>query len=338
MPKGGYSLAFVSRSAVDVIPIETEPKELSEPAELPMVLPPTAKKPRTNIVLATVLALTTLLCAALAVYWYSQNVAWVNRLGMDQSNFLSSSLFNNQQNTLVVTSDTGMLQISSLLLHREISLDEYISRSYPSIPPTNPPDLLQNWNIYEFTDGREMMVANLLLSRNAAFASRISLRSGHSVQLQDFKDSNVVLIGSPISNPWAQLYEDKLNFRCDVAAGGRIVFRNQSAQANEAAQFPSNDDNQHHRTYARIVFLPATADAPAALLIAGTTAQATQSAGELVADQTRLSRILQSMKVDPAGQPRFFELLIRVDNFVDGAILPEVTAWRLSPMAERSTN
>ena len=240
-----------------------------------------------------------------------------------------SSIFNNEQTALIVTSDTGLLQISSLA-HRRISLDEYISRSYPDTPPTEPPNLLRNWNIYEFTDGREMTVASLLLTRSAPFASHIFLRSGHSVQLQDFKDNSVVLIGSPISNPWAQLYEDKLSFRCDLQSDGRIVYWNRTPHANEQRQFPSDDDNQHHRTYARISFLPPTANARATLLIAGTTAQATQSAGELMLDQTRLPRSLQAMSIDPLGPPRFFEFLIRLDNFVGGAILPEIVAWRLS--------
>lgn len=76
-----------------------------------------------------------------------------------------------------------------------------MARSYPNIPNIDLPDLVRNWNVYEFTDGRETAIAGLILQRNAQFAPHISLRSGHQVQLDDFKDHNVVLIGSEISNP-----------------------------------------------------------------------------------------------------------------------------------------
>jgi hypothetical protein len=348
MPRGGYSLAFVSRSSrvssntLDEVPAEIEKRKIAQPlaapptAPLPEVAPKVAEGRRGFPALLVVLTAGTIIFASLALFWYSQNVRLRREIGEGTTPaFPFSAIFNDQQSALIVTSDTGMLQISSLLLHRRISLDDYVSRSYPSIPTTEPPNLLQNWNIYEFTDGREMTVASLLLSRNARFASHITLRSGHAVQLQDFKDNNVVLLGSPISNPWAQLYEDRLNFRCELAPEGRISFRARSPVSNEHQQFPSDDDNQHHRTYARLVFLPRAANAPAALLIAGTTAQSTQSAGEMMADPARLVRSLRTIGVDPFGRPRFFEFLIRLDNFVGGAISPEVTAWRLSPAPER---
>jgi hypothetical protein len=343
MPKGGYSLAFVSRPSISVVDenqVETEPQK-APPATVPsseirLFETPVHSLPahRRYGILIFGLALTTFFFAGLSFFWYSQNAKLRGEMGVTPAAFPFSSIFKDQQTALIVTSDTGLLQISSLL-HRRVSLDEYISRSYPNVPPTDPPNLLRNWNIYEFTDGREMTIANLLLSRSAQFASHIFLRSGHAVQLQDFKENSVVLIGSPISNPWAQLYEDKLNFRCDVQPDGRIIYWNRSPHSHEQQQFPSEDDNQHHRTYARLAFLPPTANAHATLLIAGTTAQATQSAGELMVDQTRFSRSLQTMGIDALGQPRFFEFLIRLDNFVGGAILPEVVAWRVSPAPER---
>ncbi len=347
MPRGGYSLAFIVRTSeqLDFLGADKQPE-----SELQTLLP-TQSDASTDVVvkpsktefphkttryktLAFIFFATTFIFAGLALFWYLRDAKLRMQIGEVQTTFPLAAIFNDRQSGLIVTSDTGMLQISSMLLRRRVSLDEYVSRNYPTIPPTNPPNLLQNWNIYEFTDGREMTVANLLLSRNARFANHISLRSGHAVQLQDFKENNVVLIGSPISNPWAQLYEDKLNFPCELAADGRIVYRNRRPHRNEQDQFPSDDDIQHHRTYARLAFLPATTNSPAALLIAGTTAQSTQSAGELAVDQARLSRALRGIGIDPFAQPRFFELLIRLDNFVGGAILPEVVAWRLSPAVE----
>ncbi|MDQ2947895.1 MAG: hypothetical protein M3Y27_18510, partial [Acidobacteriota bacterium] len=285
-------------------------------------------------ILLVALSMAAAVALVLAAYWHGAALRLENRLGIGTPALPFSALFDDQQDTFIVTSDTGLLQISSLA-HRRITLDEYMARTYPDVPKTEPPDLIRNWNLYEFTDGREMAIAGLIMRSNAQYAQHIALRSGHQVQLQDFKDHNTILIGSPVSNPWAQLYEDKLNFPCELDGAGRITFRDRSAQENRLGQYPSANDIQHNRTYARLVFLPRISDAASSLLIAGTTAQSTQAAGELVVDRQRLSQVLRSIGLESSGPPHYFELLIRSNNFVDGAILPEVVAWRLKPAPER---
>ncbi len=341
MPKGGYALVFEPRS----LPLESEnllPVSIQVPLNdvvTAQVLP--AQPIATGVIrpwsyrnLCLALCLLTLVFLALALYWRSADAALRKQLGIGKPMLPFSALFSAAQDSLIVTSDTGFLQISCLI-HRHISLNDYMARSYPDVPNLQPPGLIHNLNIYEFTDGREMAIAGLIMRGNALYSQRIALRSGHEVQLQDFKDKSTVLIGSPISNPWAQLYEDKLNFRCDLEPGGRIVFRNESPLPRESSRFPGDDDIQHHRTYARLAFLPRNADTSSTLLIAGTTAQATAAAGEFVAATVRFGQTLRSIGVDPDGPPRFFEILIRCNDFVDGAILPEVVAWRLKSVQER---
>jgi hypothetical protein len=340
MPKGGYALDFlIRRPETPVEPInsgESPSAALALPAFSGEIvtpgLPVLALRRHRQFSLGLAVAL--VLASTVALYWYFHDANLRKRLDTGPLTFPFAALLNDHSNALIVTSDTGLLQTASLL-HRRISLDEYVTRSYSGGVETNPPDLARNWSIYQFTDGREMAVAGLLLSRNALFAGRIFLRSGHAVQLQDFKGYNIILIGSPISNPWAQFYEDKLNFRCDWPGAGFILFHNKSPRANESEQYPNVEDIQHHRAYARIVFLPQTAAGASTLLIAGTTAQSTQAAGELLADQAALASTLRGMNIDPFGPPRFFELLIRSSNFVGGAIMPEVVAWRLANAPER---
>lgn len=331
MPKGAYALDFPLRQQENPVVASNHEHVASPTIESDPFLPQVIHRYRR---LCLGLAVVALIASALAAYWCVRETALRRRLDVGPLSFPFAALFKDDRDVWIVTSDTGMLQISSLL-HRRISLDEYIARSYPGVPETNPPNLARNWNLYEFTDGREMAIAGLVLRQYSPFAPHLLLRSGHAVQLQDFKDHNAILIGSPISNPWAQLYEDKLNFRCELAGDGRIVFRNKSPLRDEATQYPTEDDIQHNRTYARLVFLPRTTDAGSTLLIAGTTAQSTQAAGELVVDPAGLSRSLREIGIDPAGPPHFFEVLVRSSNFVGGAIMSKVVAWRVSSDPER---
>ncbi len=337
MPKGGYALVFETRS------IELEAETLS-PTPINAVVAPqvTPAEPTTLRVSQTTLyrnlcfalACVTALALAFALHWHSADAALRKQLAIVKPVLPFSALFSAGQDSLIVTSDTGLLQISSLA-HRHISLDDYMARSYPDVPNVQPPSLIRDWNIWDFTDGREMAIAGLIIRGNAQYAQHIALRSGHEVKLQDFKDKSIVLIGSPISNPWAQLYEDKLNFRSDLEPDGRIVFRNKLPAPGESSRFPSDDDVRHNRTYARLVLLPKNSNASSTLLIAGTTAQSTAIAGEFVADKLRFDPTLRSIGVDPDGPPRFFEILIRCNNFVDGAILPEVVASKVKPAPDR---
>jgi hypothetical protein len=161
------------------------------------------------------------------------------------------------------------------------------------------------------------------------------LRSGHGITLETLKTHTAVLIGSSISNPWAQLFEEHLNFRCEFDHSGHILFRTGDAQSGSSTTYPNADDIQHGRAYARLAFLPGSADTPAVLLIAGTTAQSTESAGELVTDGPRFNRALRSIGIDPTGPPRFFEILLRSNFFVGGSTVPELAAWRLTPAPEK---
>jgi hypothetical protein len=209
MPKGGYSLAFQPRLP-DLAPDEpiaeiddgnetgellTEPLTVSSISGTAPLFGKTVRSYR-NVCVA--MGLLAALATALAVYWYSADSQLRHRLGATAPDFPFSALFGEGQDSLIITSDTGFLQIATLA-HRRITLDEYMARSYPDIPNIQPPDLIRNWNVYEFTDGRQMAIAGLILRRNAQFAQHIELRSGHEVQLDDFKDHNVVLIGSQIS-------------------------------------------------------------------------------------------------------------------------------------------
>jgi hypothetical protein len=344
MPKGGYWLEFERRSPE--IDTATLPPALESGVETRRLLPPNVLSrihdPTLNAlrmsgrlrILCAALGLVAVAALAVAGYWHGNATRLQNRFRIGAPTLPFSALFNDEQDTFIITSDTGLLQISSLA-HRRITLDEYMARTYPDVPQTEPPNLIRNWNLYEFTDGREMAIAGMIMSGNAQYAQHIALRSGHEVQLQDFKDHDTILIGSPVSNPWAQLYEDKLNFRCELDAGGRILFHDRSAVGKEMGQYPSASDIQHNRTYARLVFVPRISDAASTLLIAGTTAQSTQAAGELVVDRARMSQVLHSMGLNSSGPPHYFEILIRSNNFVGGAILPEIVAWRLKPAPER---
>jgi len=331
MPKGGYSLSFERRS----VPIEREPAPAPVsatkvgPAPLPSSLPALSAEPR----LARSLRFYKFICAllfasALAAFFLALHWRTVPASPVARPPALPfSALFDSALDTYIVTSDSSVLEML-LLSGQRIAVNDYIVRSYPEMPDKSRAIFQDMFNRFNNTNADEMSIAALIMRSNASVLSRTFLRSGHQLQLSDFKGHNVILIGSPISNPWAQLYTDRLNFQFDFNSERAITFHNKAPRRGELPDYPAPGDDQHHWSYAHLVFLPGISEPGSVLLIAGTTLGATTAAGEFLLDRSRLERELKLAGIDPSGAPRYFELLLRATTFTGGATQSEVIARR----------
>ena len=354
MPKGGYLLTFVLR--------EVEPED-SLASDVPAVLPPTShslstavsfgepaarRKARWLGVACALVTMIAILAMAGAYRMYRINSELRAGAFTPPPGLPFSAILGNSLETMIVTSDTTLVPLFYSDRSR-ISLDDYITRSYPKSSSLFPTSLTRAG---EYTDAQEVALAGQIIHANAAFARGIRMRSGHQVQLSDVKNYNMILLGSSYSNPWVQMFENKLNFRLDLnpKAGGLIVrngepqgdpsaryscradliIRNSSPKPGESGEYPCSDHNQ---SYAAIAFLPAESGSGHVLLIAGTTAESTAAGGEFVLDDRLMRPALQAIGVDSKGAPHFFELLLRVNAFVGGATRSEIVAARAHPVS-----
>lgn len=336
MPKGAYTLVFRPRVAADsrevAVTASGNGSGIVESAPLPP--PPSASVSDHSASQFGTLRRYRLLCVALL----ASTITFGGLAGLAVFNNAKlkagqhpvaqglpfSALFGNGRDTFIVTSDTALLQVYSAT-KRGISLDEYITRSYADFPGTFPHTQVRRG---EYTDGQEMAIAAVMLQHNAPFLFHTFLRSGHQLQLSDFKSHNVILLGSKLSNPWAALYEDNLVFRADLDLDtSDVMFRNVAPQGNERPIYSCCENNH---SYARIAFVPNSPGLAPALLVAGVSAESTAAAGEFVLDEARMEKALRAMGINPAGPPRDFELLLKVTAFVGGATQSEVIASRTS--------
>lgn len=338
MPKGGYSLAFKARESVSASRRETNENALaSAAASIPQSVPSERTQPispRILLILCFCFGVLAATAAALAIHWYPAAGANASNPTHSRPTVLPfSALFDTRRDTTIITSDTAFLKICDIE-GRRLTLNEYLTRAYPPVPHLFPPNLIRDLNWSEFTDAAETNIAGLIMKKNANYLQRTLLRSGRQVQLDDFKNQNVILLGSPVSNPWAELYSRQLNFQFDVNKKQEIILLNRSPQHDELPIYPSKQDDEMNPKYAQIAFLPnASSASGSALLIAGTTAEATEAAGEFVLDDAGLPKTLQRIGVDLSGSPRYWEIVLRATTFVGGATHAEVIAYRLHPRA-----
>lgn len=327
MPKGSYSICFEARPPEFEAAVPVEIPDLAE-AAVPI---PSGHSPRLVGVLWAIIAA---LASLVAVQWQSNRPGKGVLRSAPALILPFSALIEDTKDTYIVTSDSSLVLIEELR-RRQISLDDYITGRYmedTSAPGSDPvrQDLIRILLKRRYTNAAETAIAGRIMQRNSGASQRMLLRSGHGVQLYDFKNHNVILFGSPASNPWARLISETLNFQFDWDQARRGLFRNRSPRAGERAVYSmTTNSGESGEAYAVVAFVPNVNGEGHVLLIAGTTAEGTEAAGEFITDDTRASAALKSIGIDPAGPPRHFEILLEAKAIAGSASQSTILASRV---------
>lgn len=248
-----------------------------------------------------------------------------------------SALIEASRDTYIVTSDCGLVLIESMRGQR-VSLDDYITGRYvaeahtPSDPAIQ--DMIRVLLKRRYTNAAETGIAGRIIARNSALSQHLYLRSGHGVQLSDFKHHNAILFGSPSANPWVDLFSERLNFQYDWDRFRRGLFRNLAPLPGEQATYSMTTNAGDVGTaYAVVALVPNVDGDGNVLLISGTTAEGTEAAGEFITDEVRTATALKAIGIDPSGPPRHFEVLLEAETIAGSASHSRVLSSRLIPDA-----
>jgi hypothetical protein len=228
----------------------------------------------------------------------------------------------------IVTADTSLALVEDLL-KQPVSLDDYLDYKYK-----NRADL--SGLTLEMRD-----TINMILGRNLGsvgdfqVAERVMQLDAHSTTLklasaraytpESIKANNVILIGGPESNPWVNLYKDRMNFYVEYDASLHHTFIvNRAPVAGELSVYELF--GEPNRGYSIVAFLPNLSERRYAMIIAGTDSQATLAAGEWVTSSEGLATIRQKA---PNGRFPFFEVLLASSKLVGTPLRTEVKAFRI---------
>jgi hypothetical protein len=224
--------------------------------------------------------------------------------------------------TDIILSDTNISALQVLLDFR-IPLSEYANRRYmPMSERPLSPDMqrvVRSLTGIDYTAPTAAIDAVTVLRVSeiaGAYSTRIKVRPARSAQLHDFEsDDNFVLLGSPASNPWGALFADQLDFAFDYDNGLKTEFlRNNHPRPGELPRYiPTAPGGATGRTFGIIGFIRNPNHSGHILIIAGTTAEATEAGAELVTNQAAFSTLLHRNGISESGPPRHFEILLSVD-------------------------
>ena len=324
VPKGTYVPVFEPRAATPVNPVTEHPPLISEPRpEWRRWLQP-----------AAIVALAT------CCLWMWQaghasahkNTAVAEAAG--QRDVLWPLLFNGTQQTFVVCADSALV-VAETVLGRAVSLEDYLSRAYlaeVAKRSSGNPAFLPNLSIWQFTDIADTRLVQRFSRLNGEYSNKVTVESARNAHLQDFKNGNIILLGSVRSTPWVHLFDSILNFQIEYDAASQMtVVRDRLSRAGEPAIYRSAKPGSSGEAYSVLALVPNLRHTGNVLIIAGTIAESTEATGEFITNPNTSSAFTAGLIKRNKGRLPYFEALLKLE-LVDGvARNPEVAAVRILP-------
>ena len=253
-------------------------------------------------------------------------VAWVaarSSRAKDPSYPLWAQLFDPSRLTLIVPSDDGIVMIQNLT-HHLVTLSEYINGDYISLKnPYNIDDQnMRDLDAQRYTNVTDLNAVVKFSRLPEANAGQLAVRYARELHMEDLKNSNVILLGSSFSNPWAELFEKTLNFEFEYEPhpnASHIV--NRRPQTGERPIYENDANGPSHRTYAVVGFVPNLSHTGWVLLAEGLTMAGTQAAIDTLFNGAMRPLLEQFKNADGSLNP--FEILIETRSF--GSDSPQAT-------------
>jgi hypothetical protein len=242
---------------------------------------------------------------------------------------LWSGFLDSNHDTDIVLSDDSFLLIEELD-KQQTPFYGYLSRSYLNSSPekTRNPDL-------QFV---QALVASKSLGNTSEFklaqrilavdplGKNIHLYSARQYMPALVKQDNVILIGGRVSNPWSELFEDRLNFveETKFEGLGITIVENRSPAAGEPQTYTSTDAVG----YCVVAYMPNPGKEGKVLLLEGTSSEATEAAGDFLLSGEQFSAFLQMLHTTSLP---YFEVLLKTSQVRGTPLTASVQAFRVYP-------
>lgn len=324
IPLGRYVPTF--RPATDEQPPSPTPT-LAAPTQVPSQPAVPAPRPRSWILATAGVALYS--CALIAAAWFVSAWAHTPHRAPRVTDPLWQAILQSPETTYIVPSDSGFNLVEDIR-RQALPLADYINGSYLGLPlPALDPHTANDLRSQQYTSYTGMQVI-LALERLPQFDPRRDVvRFPRALHLDDLKNSNVILLGSQDSNPWASLAETIANFRIVDQQGmesARII--NLTPRPGEEPFYVSHWNEPSHQTYALIQYLPNLGGNAHFLLLQGLDVAGTQAAGEVLFHPESIAPVLRRA-LRPDGSMRPFEVLLRTTSIASNSAGAHVVASRV---------
>jgi hypothetical protein len=239
-----------------------------------------------------------------------------------------SQIFDDRHQTLIVVADSNY-GMSRILASQPGSLDQYLRRDFQQAPSVNKfgaadarlTDYISSSTLTSYADVADVVS---LMKMAGPMQSHVSVRYPRDLRMRDLDHENYIFIGSPASNPWVALFQDRLNFHESETVVGKSakVFVNKNPLPGEQAQYEGlRWTGSQGEDYATISVLPNATHDGSVLALQGLQQEGTEAAGRFLADEENRRQLMHALGISPndvGTQNIWFEALIR-SRTVSGA-------------------
>jgi hypothetical protein len=238
-----------------------------------------------------------------------------------------SGFLRSDQGTDIVVSDASFSLVQSLS-KRQISLADYQSRSYSdkfrdqSAEMASSLNQISDWNLGS-PDEYKLVLRLMALD---PVKNSIHVYNARDFMPDLIKQHNVILIGSRISNPWAGLFEGRMNFI--FGYGSMSEIENRSPAAGEQKTYSWIGSGSGTYGYSIVAYLPNPDHNGNVLLMEGGGPENTQAAGDFLLSEYQLSNFQKMLHVKTLP---YFELLLKTSWVKGTPISTTIEAYRTYP-------
>lgn len=233
----------------------------------------------------------------------------------------ASQLFDARHQTTIVVADSnyGMARI---LTSKPGSLEEYLRRDFVqdadvfrgSQADARLGEYITGSTLTSFADVADVVA---LLKMAGPYEKRAIVRFPRDMAMRDLDHDNLIFIGSPGSNPWVSLFQNKLNFHESegIVGDSAKAFVNTHPLPGEQARYDGlRWTGTVGEDYATISLLPNATNDGSVLALQGLQQEGTEAAGRFLADEENRRQLKIALGLSPTSDPTddvWFEALIR---------------------------
>jgi hypothetical protein len=280
-----------------------------------------------GIVYGAVLALLFVFVAPRIVHSSRRYVVSQNH---DPAHELWSELFSRTRETLIVPADSSLVVLKIFTGHT-VGISDYASGRYlADIICDKPCDrtLLQTLAAHRYTSTADLKFAVTVTHLPEALPSRTEIRYARDLQLNDLKQSNLILIGAPEANPWTGLFLPRMNFVLqDDKEKGPLEIENRRPAPGEPSRY-LYDLNDRSKGYATIDFFPNLSGAGSVLIVEGFSLADTEAAADFITNQRDFDTLFKPIVGKQSTLPHF-ELLLKTVDVNGIGSPPTLLAYRI---------
>ena len=241
-----------------------------------------------------------------------------------------ASLFNAGRSIDVVPADANLV-IAKSRSGQDVPLESYSNHGF-AYAGDLPGRVGAYLNQIPLTTVSDAVLAGRIADLAVRFGAHSQVRPCSRLDFSELKsDVPVVLLGSPMSNPWTQLLYDQLDFQVvhRFETGFDICINRHPRSGESGAYVPALHRQGFSEGYAIITMVPNLTGRAPVLIVAGTSTEGTEAAGEFVTNGERLSASLHKLGIDGGRPMRKIELLIRLSFVSSESAQSEIIASRV---------